>query len=97
MNLTQDYYIILHFFSIILRKGYNHFYFYKLSEDSEDNFVEEPKTGELREHTLRELATLDITHQPLCIIYLETTGTFELKTGLIHLLLAFHGRLGEDL
>ena len=33
----------------------------------------------------------------MCIIYLETTGTFKLKTGFIHLLPAFHCHPGEDL
>ena len=48
--------------------------------------------------TLKELATLDLNQQPLCITFptLEDTTTFELKSGLIHLLPTFHGLAGED-
>ncbi|XP_073151875.1 uncharacterized protein [Henckelia pumila] len=48
--------------------------------------------------SLRQLATPDLNQQPLCITFptLEANATFELKSGLIHLLLAFHGLAGED-
>ncbi|XP_010273508.1 PREDICTED: uncharacterized protein LOC104609021 [Nelumbo nucifera] len=48
--------------------------------------------------TLKELSTPDLNQQPLCITFpaLDATATFELKSGLIHLLLTFHGLVGED-
>ena len=48
--------------------------------------------------TLEELAAPDLNQQPLCITFptLDTTTTFELKSGLIHLLPNFHGLAGED-
>ncbi|XP_038976085.1 uncharacterized protein LOC120107013 [Phoenix dactylifera] len=47
--------------------------------------------------TLKELAAPDLNQQPLCITFptLDAT-TFELKSGLIHLLPTFHGLAGED-
>jgi hypothetical protein len=48
--------------------------------------------------TLKELAAPDLNQQPLCIMFttLKATTTFELKSGLIHLLPTFHGLIGED-
>ncbi|XP_062173455.1 uncharacterized protein LOC133878909 [Alnus glutinosa] len=48
--------------------------------------------------TLKELATPDLNQQPLCITFptLDATTTFELKSGLIHLLPTFYGLTGED-
>jgi hypothetical protein len=48
--------------------------------------------------TLKELVAPDLNQQPLCITFptLEATTTFELKSGLIHLLPTFHGLTGED-
>ena len=48
--------------------------------------------------TLKELATPNLNQQPLCITFftLDATTTFELKSGLKHLLLTFHGLAGED-
>ena len=46
--------------------------------------------------TLKELATLNLDQQPLCIQYPNLEVAFELKSGLIHLLLTFHGFVGED-
>ena len=48
--------------------------------------------------TLKELAAPFLNQQPLCITFptLDATTTFELKYGLIHLLLTFHGLTGED-
>ncbi|XP_071900943.1 uncharacterized protein [Coffea arabica] len=45
--------------------------------------------------TLRELATPDLTHQPLCITFptLAENTSFELKSGLIQLLPSFHGSI----
>ena len=51
-----------------------------------------------RNKTLKELATLDLNQQPLCITFptLDATTTFELKYGLLHLLPTFHGLADED-
>ncbi|RDX96160.1 hypothetical protein CR513_21218, partial [Mucuna pruriens] len=48
--------------------------------------------------TLKELATPDVVYQPWCIQYpqLEPAQTYELKSGLIHLLPKFYGLVGED-
>ncbi|XP_062150390.1 uncharacterized protein LOC133859075 [Alnus glutinosa] len=48
--------------------------------------------------TLKELAAPDLNQQPLCITFptLDATTTFELKSGLIHLLPTFYGLTGED-
>ncbi|XP_027060849.1 uncharacterized protein [Coffea arabica] len=48
--------------------------------------------------TLRELAAPNLTQQPLCITFprLSENAAFELKPGLIHLLLVFHGLPGEE-
>ncbi|XP_071918901.1 uncharacterized protein [Coffea arabica] len=48
--------------------------------------------------TLRELATPELTHQPLCITFptLAENTSFELKSGLIQLLPSFHGLSGEE-
>ena len=48
--------------------------------------------------TLKELTTPNLNQQPLCITFPELAegATFELKSGLIHLLPTFHGMKGED-
>ena len=48
--------------------------------------------------TLKELVAPDLNQQSLCITFptLDATTTFELKSGLIHLLPSFHGLAGED-
>ena len=48
--------------------------------------------------TLKKLATPNLNQQHLCITFpiLDATTTFELKSGLIHLLPTFHGLVGED-
>ncbi|RDX63348.1 hypothetical protein CR513_58237, partial [Mucuna pruriens] len=53
---------------------------------------------ENNDRTLKELATLDVAYQPWCIQYphMEPTQTYELKSGLIHLLPKFHGLARED-
>ena len=47
---------------------------------------------------LKELAASDLNQQLLCITFptVDATTTFELKSGLIHLLPTFHGLAGED-
>jgi hypothetical protein len=51
----------------------------------------------MAEHrTLRELATSNANHQPLCIEFLNIDVDFELKFGLIHLLPTFQGIADED-
>ena len=49
-----------------------------------------------QQRTLRELATPDVTQQPLCIEYPTLDVGFELKSGLIHLLPTFRGFENED-
>ena len=48
--------------------------------------------------TLKELVASDLNQQSLCITFptLDATTTFELISGLIHLLPTFHGLVGED-
>ncbi|XP_073064091.1 uncharacterized protein [Primulina eburnea] len=48
------------------------------------------------QRTLRELANPNVIQQPLCIQFPITDATFELKSGLIHLLPTFRGLAGED-
>ncbi|XP_038978588.1 uncharacterized protein LOC120108942, partial [Phoenix dactylifera] len=62
---------------------------------SNSDLEEEEVMAENR--TLKELAAPDLNQQPLCITFptLDAT-TFELKSGLIHLLPTFHGLTGED-
>ncbi|RDY14139.1 hypothetical protein CR513_00833, partial [Mucuna pruriens] len=59
---------------------------------------QEPEPMENNDRTLKELATPDVVYQPWCIQYpqLEPTQTYELKSGLIHLLPKFYGLTGED-
>ncbi|RDX91072.1 hypothetical protein CR513_27001, partial [Mucuna pruriens] len=56
------------------------------------------KQMENNERTLKEMATPDVVYQPWCIQYpqLEPAQSYELKSGLIHLLPKFHGLAGED-
>ncbi|RDX84682.1 hypothetical protein CR513_34228, partial [Mucuna pruriens] len=65
--------------------------------DNTNTFVELEQM-ENNEKTLKELATPYVVYQPWCIQYpqLEPTQTYELKSGLIHLLPKFHGLAGED-
>ncbi|RDX92979.1 hypothetical protein CR513_24823, partial [Mucuna pruriens] len=62
------------------------------------NLFAEPGQMENNDRTLKELATPDVVYQPWCIQYpqLEPAQTYELKSGLIHLLPKFHGLTGED-
>ncbi|RDX73160.1 hypothetical protein CR513_47270, partial [Mucuna pruriens] len=62
------------------------------------NIFAEPRQMENNDRTLKELATPDVVYQPWCIQYpqLEPAQTYELKSGLIHLLPKFHGLAGED-
>ncbi|RDX78151.1 hypothetical protein CR513_41605, partial [Mucuna pruriens] len=57
-----------------------------------------PRQMENNDRTLKELATPDVVYQPWCIQYpqMEPAQTYELKSGLIHLLPRFHGLVGED-
>ncbi|RDY05967.1 hypothetical protein CR513_10131, partial [Mucuna pruriens] len=59
-------------------------------EYSSTNNFAEPEQIENNDQTLKELATLDVYPQ------LEPAQSYELKSGLIHLLLKFHGLIGED-
>ncbi|RDY11031.1 hypothetical protein CR513_04352, partial [Mucuna pruriens] len=72
--------------------------FYTDNFVSSSNIFAEPEQMENNDRTLKELATPDVVYQPWCIQYpqLEPTQTYELKSGLIHLLPKFHGLAGED-
>ncbi|KAL0428189.1 UNVERIFIED_CONTAM: hypothetical protein Slati_2993700 [Sesamum latifolium] len=48
------------------------------------------------ERTIKEMTSLDLNQQPLCIEYPTLDVDFELKSGLIHLLPTFRGHAGED-
>ncbi|KAL0402416.1 UNVERIFIED_CONTAM: hypothetical protein Slati_4271500 [Sesamum latifolium] len=48
------------------------------------------------ELTIKEITSLDLNQQPLCIEYPTLDVDFELKSGLIHLLPTFRGLAGED-
>ena len=73
---------------------------YDLALDSlfASNFNLEEEEVMAGNQTLKELATPDLNQQPLCITFpiLDATTTFELKSGLIHLLPTLHGLAGED-
>ncbi|XP_027155475.1 uncharacterized protein LOC113755766 [Coffea eugenioides] len=65
-------------------------------EDSSDPGQEDILMANTR--TLRELAAPELPQQPLCIKFptLTENTSFELKSGLIHLLPTFHGLSGEE-
>ncbi|RDX87051.1 hypothetical protein CR513_31531, partial [Mucuna pruriens] len=71
-----------------------------IAEESQYSTPQILQPGQLEntDRTLKELATLDVVYQPWCIQYpqLEPAQTYELKSGLIHLLPKFHGLAGED-
>ncbi|RDY13923.1 hypothetical protein CR513_01084, partial [Mucuna pruriens] len=73
---------------------------YRLSFCRDELELYTSELGQLENHdrTLKELATLYVVYQPWCIQYpqLEPAQTYELKSGLIHLLPKFHGLAGED-
>ena len=46
--------------------------------------------------SLKELAVLDLNHQPLCIDYPDLDASFELRSRLIHLLPTFCSLISED-
>ena len=64
------------------------------------NLEKESDKEELMENnnnkSLKELATPDLNYQPLCIEYPNLDASFELRSGLIQLLLTFHGLARED-
>ncbi|RDX76709.1 hypothetical protein CR513_43274, partial [Mucuna pruriens] len=64
---------------------------------SSNNFAE-PGKMKNNDRILKELAAPNVVYQPWCIQYpqLERAQTYELKSGLIHLLPKFHGLAGED-
>ncbi|RDX94408.1 hypothetical protein CR513_23214, partial [Mucuna pruriens] len=72
--------------------------FYTDTFVSSSNIFAESEQMENNDRTLKELATPDVVYQPWCIQYpqLEPAQTYELKSGLIHLLPKFHGLVGED-
>ncbi|RDY14403.1 hypothetical protein CR513_00544, partial [Mucuna pruriens] len=66
--------------------------------DFKPNISHELEKMENNNRTLKELATPDVLYQPWCIKYqqLELAQSYELKSGLIHLLPKFHGLASED-
>ncbi|KAL0378541.1 UNVERIFIED_CONTAM: hypothetical protein Sradi_3159600 [Sesamum radiatum] len=46
--------------------------------------------------SIKDMTSLDLNQQPLCIEYPDLEVNFELKSSLIHLLPTFHGLAGED-
>ncbi|KAK8624403.1 hypothetical protein V6N13_065748 [Hibiscus sabdariffa] len=50
----------------------------------------------MAKQTIRQLATAPAVQQPLCITFPQVETTFQLKTGLIHLLPTFHGLPSES-
>ena len=62
----------------------------------QENQEEQREMAAANNRTLKELATPDLDEQPLCIQYPNLKVTFELKSGLIHLLPTFHGFAGEN-
>ena len=65
------------------------------SSDSSDH-PEQIEMANNNNHTLKELAVLDLDQQPLCMQYPQLEVAFELKSGMIHLLPTFHGFVGDD-
>ena len=64
---------------------------------SSSSLVNSVHSDNIEDHrTLKELASVDINCQPLCIQYPNLDTNFELNSGLIHLLPKFHGLVGED-
>ena len=57
---------------------------------------EQEKIENMANKSLKELAAPDLNHQPLCIDYPNLDTSFELRSGLIHLLPIFRGLAGED-
>ncbi|KAK9714395.1 hypothetical protein RND81_06G091200 [Saponaria officinalis] len=68
------------------------------SDTDSTSSEEEEKMARPENRTLKQLTTPNLTQQPLCITFpdLDEGATFELKSGLIHLLPSFHGLGGED-
>ena len=60
------------------------------------NNSDQEKSEIMANKSLKELASPDLNHQPLCIDYPDLDASFELRSGLIHLLLTFCGLVGED-
>ncbi|RDX96703.1 hypothetical protein CR513_20612, partial [Mucuna pruriens] len=72
--------------------------FFTNNSNASSNIFAGPRQMENNDRTLKELATLDVVYKSWCIQYpqLEPAQTYELKSGLIHLLLKYHGLVGED-
>ncbi|RDX86971.1 hypothetical protein CR513_31624, partial [Mucuna pruriens] len=72
---------------------------FEIKLDFANNPLFELEPMENNNRTLKKLVTPDVLYQPWCIQYpqLEPAQSYELKSGLIHLLSKFHGLEGEDL
>ncbi|XP_075486393.1 uncharacterized protein LOC142526005 [Primulina tabacum] len=68
----------------------------KLDLKTERSESDQEEMAGQAQRTLRELANPNVIQQPLCIQFPTTDATFELKSGLIHLLPTFRGLAGED-
>ena len=73
----------------------------KRRKEGQSSTANESVVDEIRmtnNRTLRELAAPELIHQPLCNTFptLVENNSFELKSGLIHLLPSFHGLSGEE-
>ncbi|XP_073131455.1 uncharacterized protein [Henckelia pumila] len=70
----------------------------KKEEDEIQTEIPEEEMAANANLSLRQLGTSDLNQQSLCITFhtLENYATFELKSGLIHLLPSFHGLTSED-
>ncbi|XP_073120391.1 uncharacterized protein [Henckelia pumila] len=71
----------------------------KLEEDELQTEIPKEEMAANANLSLRQLGTPDLNQQPLCITFptLEANVIFELKSGLIHLLPAFHGLAEEQI
>ncbi|XP_065866656.1 uncharacterized protein [Euphorbia lathyris] len=68
------------------------------SEEEETSSDESEQSEEetMADRTLRQLQAQEVNNQPLCITYPNLDVSFELKSGLIHLLPKFHGMESES-
>ena len=70
--------------------------FNAVAELSQESESEQEEIANMANKSLKELAAPDLNHQPLCIDYPDLDASFELRSGLIHLLSTFCGLVGED-
>jgi len=66
------------------------------NSSSSSNNSKEKEVMAINNITLKDLVAPDLNQQPLCMEYCNLGATFELKSGLIHLLPTFCGLASED-